>query len=907
MSSARGIAAFASAGVSSWVATAAIGIAAPQSVVWQSQGQNVHDFLGTSLDVTGDFDGDGKPDVLAGAPNDEFSTIPGHVQVIGSLSGAVLFDLVGKSIGDRFGAAVASAGDVDGDGIDDWIVGAPGDATAAAGAGAARVYSGATKARLFEWFGGAAGDEFGSAVAGAVDLDGDGVGDVVVTADRARTVTAFSAKTGAQLWQMGGGAQSGRFGQSLAVMDDLDGDGVRDVLVGAPRDTTLGTNEGAAYAFSGKAGTLLLTLTASNSQLDFGSQVAGAKDVDGDGTPDLLVSNPRWGSNPAKDDGKGSAWIFSGKTGAQLLQAQGSSVDQGFGSSLLAWSDADKDGAPDFIVGDRPTGAVRIVSSATGKTLLSLDSDHGNAPLAPIADLDGDGIADFVTANPRSFGPYFLGAGAGVIATFRGNNADTLALTYGASYLERRGAAVAVLGDIDGDGWDDVLVASTGPSDYTNRSSSLRILSGRDGSELRRQFGDYGNTMNGNFLVTVPDFNGDGIAEYAVYERNGLAADVFSGSDGSWIYTLYPSVHYPGLDPPALAAGTSPNGQTVVAAADTETPHIDIWDMATGAQIGAIYGPGITGFGMALAFLGDVDGDSIGDWAVGNPHDGNAESGAAYFYSGNNKGILYYLLGQTQGDHFASSLSAIGDLDGDGVRDVLIGAPAAGSNYGGTVTVVSAKTGATITTLTGSVFKGEFGRSIGTLGDVNHDGVEDFAVAANEPNGSTTTGRVYVYSGRTFGLLAKFESPDGITSFGPALCSNSSGVPTDVDHDGVPDLVVGTPDADGPLHAGGTATLIRLDDLLLQATPTHVAPGQTETLDTRGGPASNLAAAFAVAFDGAPLSILVALGSLDAFGAWSLSATVPPGFSGHTATFRSYAIGFTGKAVDSSDVVVTFD
>ena len=898
---ARRIAAFASVGMSSWLASAAI--AAPQSVVWESQGQSVHDFLGTSLDVTGDFDGDKKPDVLAGAPNDEFSTIPGHVQVIGSASGLVIFDLPGKSIGDRFGAAVASVGDLDRDGVDDWIVGAPGDSTAAAGAGTARVYSGATKARLFEWLGGAAGDEFGAAVARAGDLDGDWVVDVVVTADRAQTVTAFSGMTGAQLWQMGGGALSGRFGQALTVTDDLDGDGVRDVLVGAPLDTTLGTNEGAAYAFSGKSGALLLTITASNSQLDFGSQVAGAHDVDGDGTPDLLVSNPNWGSNAAKDDAFGSAWIFSGKSGAQLLQVTGSTLDQGLGSSLLAWSDADTDGVPDFIAGDRQSGVVRILSSVTGNTLKTYNPKRGNSPIRTLSDLDGDGIPDFVTANPRSRGANQFGTGAGAVATFGSKNGNTFSITYGLSYEERRGAAVAVLGDVDGDGWDDVLVASTGMSDYTKRNvASLRVLSGRDGSELRRHDGSYSLSENLSFLTPVPDFDGDGIPEYAVYDNTGYQAYVFSGSDGSLIYTLPAAIY--GWPPPALAAGRSPNGQTVVATADTMGSMVTIYDMASGAQVGGMIGPAGFGFGSALAFLGDVDGDSIGDWAVGNPL---PSAGIAYFYSNNSGVIIYSLTGQASGDRFGASISAIGDLDGDGARDALIGAPNAGSNHEGTVTVVSANTGATITTITGFVPNGAFGRSIGTLGDVNHDGIEDFAVAANEPNGTTTTGRVYVFSGLTFGLLAKFESPEGLTSFGPALCSNSSGVPTDVDHDGVPDLVVGTPDVDDPLHAGGLATLFRLDDLLLQATPAHVAPGQTETLDTRGGPASNLAAAFAVAFDGAPLSTLVALGSFDAFGAWSLSATVPPGLTGHTATFRSYAIGFAGKAVDSSDVVVTFD
>jgi hypothetical protein len=895
--------------MSSWLVCTSIASAAPQSVVWESQGQNVHDYLGTSLDVTGDFDGDGKSDVLAGAPNDEFSTIPGHVQIVGSLSGAVIFDLNGKSIGDRFGAAVASAGDLDGDGVDDWIVGAPGDATAAAGAGAARVYSGATKALLFEWFGGAAGDAFGSAVAGAVDLDGDGIGEVVVTGEGARMVVVYSGKTGAVVWQASGGALSGRFGHVLAAMNDLDGDGVRDVLVGAPDDTTLGTNEGAAYAFSGKSGALLQTFTASNSQLDFGTQVAGAKDVDGDGTPDVLVSNPRWGSNAAKKDLHGSAWLFSGKTGALLLQVTGTVFDQRFGSALLAWTDADGDGVPDFVAGDGPDGNVRFISSATGVQIRRRVPEFGSAPLKVIGDLDGDGVKDFLTASPLANSANLLGPDAGVVLTFDGKNGTTLAKLYGASIRERRGGGVAVLGDVDQDGWDDVLVGSPGGEE---EPGAVRVLSGRDASELRVDAGYYDGDHYGAHILTLPDVNGDGFPEYAMYSDGWGGGEVRSGSDGSLLCGLYPPSWFEPRYPPTLAAGMSPNGQAVVATSDPGQLKVTFYDVASGTVITSIYGFGIEGFGMAMAFAGDIDGDSYGDWIIGNPLDTTGTSssfpGLAYFYSGANGGLLYSLSGVKSGDHFAAAVESIGDLDGDGIRDALIGAPDAGSNrIEGTVTVVSGKAGATIATLSGSVANGEFGRALGTLGDVNHDGIEDFTVAANEPNGSTTIGRVYVYSGRTFGLLAKFESPDGLSSFGPALCSNSSGVPTDVDHDGVPDLVVGTPDVDDPLHAGGIATLIRLDDLLLQATPTHVTAGQTITLDTRGGPASSLAAAFAVAFDGTPLSILVGLGSFDAFGAWSLSATVPPGLSGHTATFRSYAIGFAGKAVDSSDVVVTFE
>ena len=256
--------------------------------------------FGYAVEGVGDVDGNGVPDLMVGSPFGSNGAVTGGMaRVFSGADGSVLHDLFGTSDGDRFGAALGAAGDVNQDGYADFVVGAPAADGSAFGAGLALVYSGFDGSLLHTLLGAADGDSFGFAVGGVGDLDEDGYGDVIVGAYRsdagasdAGQVQVYSGVDGSLLWNLIGGLPDMGLGGAVDGAGDFNGDGTLDLLVGSFRDDLGGTNAGSARVYCGASGRVLFEFPGNRSGSYFGWTVAGLGDIDGDGFADILASGP---------------------------------------------------------------------------------------------------------------------------------------------------------------------------------------------------------------------------------------------------------------------------------------------------------------------------------------------------------------------------------------------------------------------------------------------------------------------------------------------------------------------------------------------------------------------------------------------------------------------------------------
>ncbi len=268
------------------------------SVIHTLNGTGIEESLGYSVAGAGDIDADGFDDVIAGAWSHRaaMGMRTGCARVYSGRTGRILHTFVGRTANEYFGFSVGRAGDVDLDGFGDVVVGSPGTSTAFNHAGAARVFSGRTGVQLFQFVGTSAFAFCGKAVGTPGDLDGDHHDDIMVSSlfDNRRgpnhgSVDVYSGKTGTLIHSVYGPAQFGFFGYSCAGAGDVDGDGVPDLVVGAPLESGTFQYAGAAYVYSGKSGLPIKKLSGTARADGFGISVGGGCDHNSDGFAEVLV------------------------------------------------------------------------------------------------------------------------------------------------------------------------------------------------------------------------------------------------------------------------------------------------------------------------------------------------------------------------------------------------------------------------------------------------------------------------------------------------------------------------------------------------------------------------------------------------------------------------------------------
>lgn len=367
-----------------------------------------------------------------------------------------------------------------------------------------------------EWDGEAANDQFGWIARNMGDVDGDGIADVVTSAPtkdiggaKAGRVYVYSSRTGKLFWKVDG--QPGdQLGSGVEGAGDVDGDGVPDVVASAP-------GAGRAFVYSGKDGHVLRTFAAEDKNDAFGSHVSSVGDVDRDGFADVVVGAP---ANRANGKGAGRAYVYSGKDGHVLLTLSGEREGDGFGSTVAGYSDKTRSfilvGAPG--AGPRKTGRTYVYSGLSARPAFTIDSDDTGRALGAMflsvpGDVDGDGIPDVYASD---FSNAAKGPMTGRVYIHSGRDGRRLFTFTGEMAGEGFGIGVAGAGDVDHDGHDDLIIGSWQYAGAAASGGRAYLYSGRDGQLLKTYTCRIPGDTFGFDAVGIGDVNHDGVTDLLI-------------------------------------------------------------------------------------------------------------------------------------------------------------------------------------------------------------------------------------------------------------------------------------------------------------------------------------------------------------------------------------------------------
>ncbi len=369
-------------------------------VLHELHGEAANDQFGWVARPMGDLDGDGVTDFATSAPTKALrGPGAGRVYVYSSKTGKLLFTRDGIP-GAGLGTSLSSVGDIDGDGTPDVLAGAP-------GTGTALVFSGRGGATLQTFRSDEPRDGFGIKVCGLGDLDGDGCPDVLIGAwnsnangKGAGRAYAFSGKTGKSLFVLDGPSAGAQFGSAA---DAVTSSGKGLLVIGAMSEAKQGRAH--VYKLDGAQAVPFFTIDPDKTSRHLGQYfVSIVGDVDGDGTPDVYASDF---GNHANGPATGRVFLHSGKTGKRMRVLTGTKAGEGFGTSPSWAGDVNGDGCDDLVIGAwrysevaKSGGRCTVFSGKDGTVLTTYTSKQVNDTLGfdacGIGAVDGDGKTDFL-------------------------------------------------------------------------------------------------------------------------------------------------------------------------------------------------------------------------------------------------------------------------------------------------------------------------------------------------------------------------------------------------------------------------------------------------------------------------------------------------------------------------------
>ncbi len=335
---------------------------------------------------TGDVDGDGVPDYVIGLPAEEVDgVVKGVARVISGADAGTLLLVAGHAEFDSFGWSVDGVGDIDQDGYGDFAVGAIEATFANDEPGYACVVAGSDGHTIYEWVGNHPGQQFGQCVSGIGDYDLDGFDDILVCeADAIPSGTAWvrSGRTGLVLATYTAGGIS--LGFSCDCAGDVNADGILDIILGSYFDAF-------AEVVSGGLGAVLYTFTGTTNY--FGLSVAGVGDVNDDGHADFGVGDPYTAAA-----GTDYVNIYSGLDGSVITRLVGNPSQVDFGHAMAPAGDVNGDGFTDVAIGAfGSVQAVSVFDIGEGRMLWSANGAPTSSlgySMCNVGDVNGDGLLE---------------------------------------------------------------------------------------------------------------------------------------------------------------------------------------------------------------------------------------------------------------------------------------------------------------------------------------------------------------------------------------------------------------------------------------------------------------------------------------------------------------------------------